>query len=72
MLKPSQKANYARVNAKELPALLRQMEVYQGTHVTRLALKLMALTFVRTGELIGARWSEIDFEAKRWNIRPNG
>jgi integrase len=28
----------------------------------------MALTFVRTGELIGARWTEIDFEEKRWNI----
>ncbi len=28
----------------------------------------MALTFVRTSELIGARWSEIDFEEKRWNI----
>jgi integrase len=31
-------------------------------------MKLMALTFVRTGELIGAKWSEIDFEAKRWDI----
>ena len=49
-------------------AYLRQIEVYQGTHITRIALKLMALTFVRTGELIGARWSEIDFEEKRWNI----
>lgn len=68
VLKPSQKANYARVGAKELPALLREMEVYQGTHATRFALKLMALTFVRTGELIGARWGEIDFEEKRWNI----
>jgi integrase len=68
VLKPSQKANYARVDAKELPALLRKIEVYQGTHVTRLAIKFMALTFVRTSELIGALWDEIDFEAKRWNI----
>jgi integrase len=28
----------------------------------------MALTFVRTSELIGARWSEFDFKAARWNI----
>lgn len=68
VLKPTQTENYARVDAKELPALLRQIEVYQGTHITRLAMKLMALTFVRTGELIGARWSEIDFEEKRWDI----
>jgi len=56
------------VDAKELPALLRAIEVYQGTHVTRLAVKLMALTFVRTGELIGAKWSEFNLEAARWDI----
>ena len=70
ILKSSRKTNYARVEAKELPALLRAIEVYQGTHVTRLAIKLMALTFVRTGELIGAKWSEFDLEARRWNIPP--
>ena len=35
---------------------------------TRLATKMRALTFVRTSELIGARWSEFDIEARRWNI----
>ncbi len=68
VLKSTAKVNYARVDAKELPALLRDIEVYQGTHVTRLAIKLMALTFVRTSELIGARWSEFNFEAARWDI----
>ena len=28
----------------------------------------MALTFVRTGELIAARWPEFDLEAARWDI----
>lgn len=68
ILKSSRKVNYARVDAKELPGLLRAIEVYQGTHVTRLALKLMALTFVRTSELIGATWAEFDLEAARWDI----
>jgi len=68
VLKPTRKTNLARIEAKELPALLRAIEVYQGTHVTRLALKLMALTFVRTSELIGAKWAEVDFEAARWDI----
>jgi hypothetical protein len=36
--------------------------------VTRLAMKLMALTFVRTSELIGARWAEFDLKAERWDI----
>ncbi len=62
------KVNYARIDATELPALLRKIDAYQGTPTTRLAVKLMALTFVRTGELIGARWSEFDLEAARWDI----
>ena len=68
ILKSTRKVNYARVDARELPDLLRAMEVYQGTHVTRLALKLMALTFVRTSELIGAKWAEFDAETARWDI----
>jgi integrase len=68
ILKSARKINYARVDARELPQLLRAIEVYQGTPVTRLAIKLMALSFVRTSELIGAKWSEIDLEARRWDI----
>jgi integrase len=68
ILKTTRKVNYARVDAKELPALLRAIEVYRGTHLTRLAIKLMALTFVRTSELIGAKWAEFDLESARWDI----
>lgn len=68
VLTPRTKENYARIDAKELPDLLRKIEGYQGTPTTRLAIKLMALTFVRTGELIGARWAEFDLEAGRWDI----
>jgi integrase len=68
ILKPTTKTNMARVDAKELPALLRAIEVYEGRQLTRLAMKLMALTFVRTSELIGARWEEFDIEARRWSI----
>jgi integrase len=60
--------NYARISAKELPELLRHIEGYAGSAVTRLAMKLMAMTFVRTSELINARWSEFDLEARRWDI----
>ena len=68
ILPPRRVVNFARIDARELPALLRKIEGYQGTPVTRLAIKLMALTFVRTGELIGARWEEFDLEGKRWDI----
>lgn len=68
VLAPRQKKHLARVDGKELPHLLRSIDAYRGTPVTRLAMKLMALTFVRTSELIGARWSEIDLKAGRWDI----
>jgi len=52
ILKTIPKTNHTRIDAKELPALLRRIEVYQGTPVTRLAMKLLVVTYVRTTELI--------------------
>jgi integrase len=60
--------NYARIDAKDLPELLQKTEAYQGYPATRLSMNLMALTFVRTGELINARWEEFDFEKSQWRI----
>ena len=69
-LQPQQKGHFAALDVKELPDFLKAIEhndarLYQNT---RNALNLMMLTFVRTSELIGARWEEIDFEAKEWVI----
>jgi integrase len=68
ILKARKKRNYPRVTARELPELLRAIDRYVGGEHTRLALQLMALTFVRTSELIGARWPEFDLKASRWDI----
>ena len=68
VLASRQKKNLARIDGKDLPELLRHIDAYQGAAMTRLAMKLMAMTFVRTTELIGARWEEFDLEAARWDI----
>lgn len=68
VLKPHKRTNYARVSEKELPELLRKMAAYDGSPYTRFALQLIALTFVRTSELIEARWSEFDLDAAEWRI----
>lgn len=68
VLMPRRRRNYPRVGVEELPGLLRGIDGYVGSEHTRLALKLMSLTFVRTSELIGARWSEFDFSQHRWSI----
>lgn len=60
VLKVRKKRNYARIDAKELPELLRKIEEYDGSECTVLGLKLMVYTFVRTTELIYARWEEFD------------
>ena len=70
-LKSRRKENYARLGEKELPELLRKIEAYQGGPYTRLAMQLMALTFVRTSELIAARWAEFDLQAAEWRIPPD-
>ena len=68
VLASRQKQNLARIDGKELPQLLRHIEGYKGAATTRLAMKLMALTFVRTTELIDARWEEFDLDGARWDI----
>lgn len=62
--------NQNRIDLKELPKLLQDIEAYDGNKLTLYALKLISLTFVRTKELIEAEWSEIDFVAKVWRIAP--
>lgn len=68
IIETRRKVNYARVEIKELPGLLRAIDAANISQVTRLAIKLMALTFVRTSELIGAGWDEVDFDAQQWRI----
>lgn len=51
-------------------SLLRAIDVYQGGFVVRCALKLLALTFVRPGELRHAQWPEFDLDSREptWRI----
>ena len=60
--------NQTRIDLKEFPKLLRDIEAYDGHALTKYALGLIALTFVRTTELIKAEWSEIDYQAGLWRI----
>ena len=44
------------------------MDEYKGMALTKLAMRLLAYTFVRTSELIEAEWAEFDLDAARWSI----
>lgn len=55
---------------QELPVFLSDLEIYgqRGRLITKLAIELLILTFVRSGELRGAKWEEFDFKEKMWRI----
>jgi integrase len=53
---------------KRIGDLLRAIDGYDGQHITRCALKLTPLVFVRPGELRKAEWSEFDLNAAEWRI----
>jgi integrase len=62
ILSEAKEENFARVGAKDLPTLLVKMQSYDGDALTRLGMRLLAYTFVRTSELIEAEWQEFDLE----------
>jgi integrase len=57
---PGRPRGHSAMPLIELPAFLKALDVYDGEPRTRLALRLMVLTFARTSELLAARWSEIE------------
>ena len=69
-LTPHKSKHQAAVAPEELPALLRAIDGYGelGDKLTAYALRLLVLTFVRTNELIGAEWSELDLDSAVWII----
>ena len=69
VLPPAEVKHRAAItDPKEIGALLRAIDGYEGNPATRCALKLAALTFVRPGELRQAEWSEVDLDQKQWKI----
>jgi integrase len=67
-LKTPVRNHHAHLNADELPEFLAKLETYDGEPQTKLALKLLILTFVRTTELRGALWQEVNFDKAEWRI----
>ncbi|ENM2867230.1 integrase arm-type DNA-binding domain-containing protein [Citrobacter koseri] len=64
----SNRAHRPALELKRLPELLRRIDGYTGRPLTRLAVELTLLIFIRSSELRFARWSEIDFDTAMWTI----
>ena len=62
------KVNHANLKENDLPEFLQRLENYHGEAQTKLALKILVLTFVRSAELRGMKWQEINEEEQEWHI----
>lgn len=68
-LPPAKKSHMAAIiDPMEIGGLLRAIDGYSGSFITKCALQLAPLVFVRPGELRQAEWSEIDLAAAEWAL----
>ena len=58
----------AITDPRAIGELLRAIDGYQGYFVTKCALRLAPLVFVRPGELRKAEWTEVDLDKAEWNL----
>lgn len=69
-LKKKGGGHFHALEPKDIPIFLKDLHGNQARlyRTTYLAVKLLMLTFVRPGELISAKWDEIDFDRSLWVI----
>ncbi len=68
-LQSSPQRHFAALTKDQLPDFLQALKKeHRASPVTCLGLKLLALTFVRPGELRQAKWEEFDIEAGMWEV----
>ncbi len=69
-LKQRKPGHYAALEIKEIPHFLEALSVNEPRLMPRTcrAIKILMLTFVRTSELINAKWSEFDLTNAQWQI----
>jgi integrase len=66
---PKKDGHFAALPYDQLPALMHSLG--QTESIGRLALQFLILTAARSGEVRGARWSEIDVAAALWTVPAN-
>jgi integrase len=71
LISPKVQHRAAIIEPKAVGSLLRAVDDLDGQPTTRAALQLLALTFVRPGELRYAEWGEFDIAGQVWNIPAN-
>ena len=60
--------HHASLAPGDVPGVLRRVELSTSYPATKLAFRLLALTAVRSAEIRGMSWDEIDWESATWTI----
>lgn len=66
---PKKDKHFAAMSYAEVATFM--MRLRECESVSRLALQFTILTAARSGEVRGATWQEVDFEAQLWSIPPS-
>ena len=71
-MKPAKGNNFARLEESGLSIFFKKLcaydTEYNGNPLTKWGFQFLILTFVRSGEVRGAKWDEIDFKKAQWRI----
>ena len=62
------KTHFPFLTAQELPHFIQDLAGYTGSIITKTATQIIMHTAVRTQELRFARWEDINFEKRLWEI----
>ncbi|WP_226053201.1 integrase arm-type DNA-binding domain-containing protein [Dickeya chrysanthemi] len=60
--------HYPALPPERLHEFLSRLAAYRGRQMTRIAVELTLLTFVRSSELRFAQWHEFDFDKAYWRV----
>jgi integrase len=60
--------HHSAIPYRDMPPFMAELRAKHGTSAR--ALEFCILTAARTGEILGAKWAEIDLDAKVWIIPP--
>ena len=65
---PAIKSHFRALPYRDVSSALKTVEASKSSWAAKLCLRFLILTAARSGETRGAKWDEIDFEAREWRI----
>jgi integrase len=65
---PEKRGHFTALPYAQVPGFIPKLRSAQASEAAKLALEFLILTAARTGEVLGARWKEVDLKQSIWTI----